>query len=234
MKGFRKSGTVFAVLVSSAVATADDPGIFIPWAPLDASEIAAERDRMKRTPGLNDSYVEQALKDEMRFHKYRDADIIAAFPEVRGHAKVSACTNSMMSGATEFVFVAGKRRNRASIESIRCAAAPKGLKCWPLERETRYFLDGKEQYFTLEGLTFAKAKDLLESYTAGRVSSLPGEMRHQPTNISFIKAMPDGQFMMIFGDYLCAGCVTKMIVKPESVNGITRLQVIGAPETGCI
>lgn len=234
MNGFKRI-IAFAVLAVGPLAMADEPQIFIPWSPLDESEIARERERMKRSPGLNDAFIEQELKKVDRFHAFRDADVLEAYPEVRGHKRLSACTNTMMSGATEFVYLASKGQNEAALDTIRCGGAPNGLMCWPLRREKRYFLDGSDRYFALEGVSLSKAKELLEIYNAGRVTNVPDWMKQMPANISLIKALPeDGQYQMIFGDFLCAGCATKMDVRAESENGENRLVIFGQPDTMCI
>lgn len=234
MNGFSRIAAC-AVLALGTLARADEPHIYIPWSPLDESELAKERDSMKRTPGLSDAFIEKELKNVSRFHAYRDADILRAYPAVSGHQKLSACTNTMMSGATEFVYLASKGQDEVALETIRCKGAENGLMCWPLQREKRYFLDGSDRYFLLEGVTLATAKQLLVTYQAGRISNVPDWMKQMPTKISLIKALPGaGQYQLIFGDFLCAGCVTKMDVKVETVNGEDRLVIQGQADTTCI
>ena len=235
MKGFRRI-IACAALALATLARADEPRIFIPWSPLDESERAKERDHMKRTPGLSDAFIEEELKNVSRFHAYRDADILRAYPAVSGHRRLSACTNTLMSGATEFVYLASKGENEAALETIRCKGAENGLMCWPLQQEKRYFLDGSDRYFLLEGVTLATAKRLLATYQAGRIANVPDWMKQMPTKISLIKALPeDGTYQMIFGDFLCAGCATKMNVKLESDNGEDRLAIQkGDADTMCI
>jgi hypothetical protein len=234
MNGFSRIAAC-AVLALGTVARADEPRIFIPWSPLDESELAKERDRMKRTPGLSDAFIEKELENVSRFHAYRDADILRAYPAVSGHRRLSACKNTMMSNATEFVYLASKGQNEVALETIRCRGAENGLMCWPLQREKRYFLDGSDRYFLLEGVTLATAKQLLATYQAGRISNVPEWMKQMPTKISLIKALPAvGQYQMIFGDFLCSGCVTKMDVKVETVNGEDRLVIQGQADTTCV
>jgi len=234
MNGFTRTLSSVALLAAACAVVADEPRIFIPWSPLDESELAQERAKMKRAPALSDAFIEQELKNVATFHAYRDADIVKAFPQVRGHRKLSACTNSMMSGATEFVYLSNKAHNQVTFETIRCDRATNGLKCWPLQRETRFFLDGSDRYFLLENVTLDEARRLIETYEAGRIANPPDWMHPEGPKISLIKAMPDGQYLMIFGDYLCAGCVSKIMVKPETVNGETRLAIQGQPDMVCI
>jgi hypothetical protein len=222
------------VLAFTAQAMSAERQRFIPWSPLNESELANERANMRRTPGLTEASIEKTLKNQYSYHTYRDADIFKAYPELRGHEKLYVCTNRMMSDATAFVFLASREQNEVALETVQCSRLRKGLSCGVVVRERRYFLDGSDRYFSLEGVELAKAAEILDAYKGGRITGLPDWMSTEQSNISLVKALPDEQYLMIFGDYLCGGCVFKINVKTETADGQTRLIVVGSPEGGCI
>ena len=113
------------------------------------------------------------------------------------------------------------------------------MNCGAVKHETRYFLDGSDRYFSLEGVTFAKAVELLSLFKAGSVTGLPEWETQDPdwktadiAKISLIKQMPDGLYLLIFGDYVCAGCASRITVRLES-EGEKHLVVVGQPDRNC-
>jgi hypothetical protein len=217
----------------AAQAMSAEPQKFIPWSPLNESEAQNLKDKLVRG-GVSGVTVDELLKNVDHHHTYREADIFKAYPELRGHQKLSECSNSMMSGATELVFLSSKRQNEVTLETLRCSRAAKGVNCGEVNKETRYFRDGSDRYFLLDGVTLAKAVELLDMYKAGSITGLPDWMSTQQDNISLVKAMPDDSYLLIFGEYLCAGCVFKVQVKIDESGGEKRLVVVGQPEGGCI
>ena len=201
------------VLAMSAQVLSAERQRFIPWSPLNQSEASIQNAGLNRT--------------------YRDADIFKVYPELSGLERLSACSNRMMQDATEFVFLASKRKNEVTLKTFRCSRASKGLNCGAVKEETRYFRDGSDRYFSLEGVTLAKADELLDIYESGRVTGLPDWMSTEQKNISLIKAMPDDLYLLIFGDYLCAGCVFKINVRIVESDAEKRLVVVGQPEGDC-
>lgn len=223
------------LLVSSMAAQAmsAEPQKFIPWSPLNEGEAQNLKDKLVRG-GVSGVTVDEFLKNVDQYHTYREADIVKAYPELRGHKKLSECSNSMMQGAAELVFLTSKRQNEVTLETLRCSRASEGLNCGEVNQETRYFRDGSDRYFSLDGVTLAKAAELLDMYKAGRITGLPDWMSTQQDNISVVKAIPDDSYLLIFGDYFCAGCVFKVQVKIDESEGQKRLAVVGQPEGGCI
>lgn len=115
-----------------------------------------------------------------------------------------------------------------------CSPVDKGLRCKPIRREKKYFLESPEHSFLLDKLTFETAKTIVEAYKAGRLDAVPewwpGEFRPEP---QLIKALPDGNYRMFFGDYLCAGCGHSFNVSLDTSAGEPRLVYRGAADGGC-
>jgi hypothetical protein len=234
MDGFCRVVASFAVLVVANVALADQAGRFIPQSPLDETEKATERARLKKTPAFSDQFIEQLLADEEHYHSYREADIFAAYPELRGEKKLSLCSNSIIGGATEITFLAGRvKNNEVELDKVGCRRVKAGLSCGEPKRDHFYFLDSAERYFSLDGLSFETARTILETLHARGVSGLPQWLHAQVTSISSIKSQPGDRYEMIFGDTLCAGCIEKFDVRLESTHGDSQLVFAGDPRSVC-
>ena len=213
------------------------PANFVPQSPLNPSEAADLKERLKRSTTMTDAMIEDLLKDETKYHTYRESDIVAAFPELRGDKKLSACSNSMMAGATEIVFISDARENEITVKSVHCTRAEKGLSCGEISREKNYFLDSPEHFFSLENLTLRDARTILEAYKANRIEGLPdwfGGSRPEVRSIRSINALPDGSFRMRFGEYYCGGCISVFNVRLETNESEPRLVYAGDADGGCI
>jgi hypothetical protein len=163
----------------------------------------------------------------------REGDIVAAFPELRGDRKLSACSNSIMSGATRFVFVSDMSENEVTIKSVHCSRVDKGLSCGAVHREKHYFLESPEQFFSLENLTLDQARPILEAYQGDRITGLPDWFGAGRPRVRAIQALPDGRYRMHFGDYYCSGCAFVFNVRLETNGGEARLIYVGDPDGGC-
>jgi hypothetical protein len=199
---------------------------FIPYSPLDDAQAQSLKERLERA-GVKDVKTAELTRNLYDHHTFRDADIFKAFPQLRGNEKLEECSNRMMTNATDLVFLASKGTNEATLERIRCQGTGDGIRCPEPERGQYYFLDGTDQYFTLDGLTFATAKAMMEAFSAGRITGLPEWV--SPT----IKSLFDNRYEMIFGEYYCSGCASRFDVDFETESGEGRLKVVGQPEGGC-
>jgi hypothetical protein len=231
MKGFRRIVVSLAAL--SVVAVADDAGRFIPQSPLDSSERAAHKARLRKIPSISDDVAERMLDDVDTYHAFRDADIYAAYPELRGHERLWLCSNSIMGGATEIAFLADRGENEATLEKVRCNRVKAGINCGEPRRGQYYFRDASQSYFALEGLTFATATQLLETFEAKRVTGLPEWAEPRGLKLTAIRALSADHYRMAFGDGLCSGCFTVFEVRRESKDGHDQLVVQGQPNAGC-
>jgi hypothetical protein len=218
--------------LTGAVA-ADEAGRFIPWSPLNASEKAAAKTRLQRVPSVTDEMAERMLADEDSYHTFRDADIFAAYPELRGHERLWLCSNSILSGATEIAFLAERAKNEATIEKLGCRRAKAGIHCGEPTRGQYFFREGSAGYFTLDGLSFATATTLLDAFEAKRISGLPEWAEPRGLTLTAIKALSPGRYRLVFGDGLCSGCFTVFEVRVESSDADERLVVEGQPNAGC-
>lgn len=213
------------------------PAIYIPQSPLNPTEVAELKERLKRIPSLTDAMIENMVKDESKYHAYRESDIVAAFPELRGDRKLSVCSNSMMSGATEIVFISDVRENEVTVKSVHCSRVDKGLSCGAVRRGKYYFLDSPEHFFSLENLTLDKARTILEAYKANRIDDLPdlfGASRPEVRSIKAITAVPEGRYRLRFGEYYCSGCTSAFNVRLETNAREPRLVYAGDADGGCI
>ena len=207
-----------------------DSGTFIPSSPLTAAEVAQLKEKMKRDAVLSDAAIEEWVS---ALRTYRESDIFAAFPELRGARKLSECSNSIMSGATELVFIADTGKNEVTIKSARCRPVDKGLSCEAVRRRTNYFLESPEQFFSLENLTFAEARPIVEAYNAGPIAGLPEWFATGRPNVTSITELPDGSYRMRFGDVYCTGCSAAYNVRLEASGTEPRLVYVGDPEAVC-
>jgi hypothetical protein len=160
-------------------------------------------------------------------------DIVAAFPELRGATKLSACSNSIMSGATEFVFMSDVGKNEVTIESVRCSRVDKGLSCGAVRRAKHYFLESPERAFSVENLTFETARKIVEAYQAGRISAVPDWFGAARPHVRAIEALPDGRYKLHFGDVYCGGCRAEFNVRLEADGIEPRLLYLGDADGAC-
>jgi hypothetical protein len=210
-----------------------ESGTFIPSSPLTPAEVAKLKEKMKRDAVLSDAAIEESLKDGRGLHTYRERDIFAAFPELRGDRKLSECSNSIISGATELVFISDTRQNEVTVKTVHCRPVDKGLSCEPVRRGQNYFLESPEHFFSLENLTFAQARPIVEAYQAGRIAGLPDWFNTSRPNVASITALPDGSYRMRFGDVYCTGCTAAYNVRVETSGAESRLVYVGDPEAVC-
>lgn len=210
-----------------------ESGTFVPSSPLSAAEVAKLKEKMKRDAVLTGAAIEDWVKDGRGFHTYRESDIFAAFPELRGDKKLSECSNSIMSGATELVFISDTRKNEVTIKTVHCTPVDKGLSCGAVRRARSYFLESPEHFFSLENLTFGQAGPILEAYKAGRTADWPDWFGTSRPNVASITALPDGRYRMRFGDVYCSGCTAAFNVRLETSGTESRLVYVGDPESVC-
>jgi hypothetical protein len=218
--------------ISISAFAQSEPAIFIPQSPLNPIEVAELKERLKRNTGITDAMIENMVKDESKYHTYRERDIVAAFPELGGDKKLSVCSNSIMSGATEIVYISDAKENEVTVKSVHCARVDKGLACGAISREKNYFLDSPEHFFSLENLTLREARMILEAYKANRIDGLPDSFGARP-EVRSIKALPDVRYRLGFGEYYCSGCATVFNVRLETNESEPRLVYAGDPGGGC-
>jgi hypothetical protein len=221
-------------LLSLSVLAQSEPRTFVPRSPLNPAELAQLKERLKRGTPLTDADVESMVKDENHYHAYRESDIVAAFPELRGDKKLSACSNSMMSGATEIVFMADARQNEVTIKTIQCTRVDKGLSCGAVRRDKYYFLESPEHFFSLKNLTLGKARIIVEAYEARRITDLPDWFEAARPKVRSIEALSDGRYRMHFGEYFCSGCRSAFNVRLETSGTEPRLVYVGDADAACI
>ena len=220
-------------LLSLCALAQSEPGTFIQSSPLSAAEVAKLKEKMKRDAVLTDAEIEDWVKDGRGFRTYRESDIFAAFPELRGDKKLSECSNSIMSGATELVFISDTRKNEVTIKTVHCTPVAKGLSCGAVRSERNYFLDSPEHFFSLENLTFGQARPIVETYKAGGIADSPDWFGTARPNVASITALPDGSYRMRFGDVYCSGCSSAFNVRLETSETESRLVYVGDPESVC-
>jgi hypothetical protein len=219
--------------LSLCVFAQGDSGTFIPSSPLTPAEVAKLKEKMKRDGVLSDAAIEDWIKDGRRLFTYRESDIFTAFPELRGDKKLSECSNSIMSGATELVFMSDTGKNEVTIKAVHCRPVDKGLSCEAVRRSTNYFLESPEHFFSLENLTFAQARPIVEAYTVGLITGLPDWFATARQSVTSITALPDGSYRMRFGDVYCSGCASAYNVRLEASGTEARLVYVGDPEAVC-
>jgi hypothetical protein len=161
------------------------------------------------------------------------SDVVAAFPELRGDRKLSACSNSIMSGATQFVFLSDTRQNEVTIKTVQCSRVDKGLSCGAVHRAKHYFLESPERSFAVDNLTFETARKIVEAYQAGRISAVPDWFGAARPHVRAIKALPDGRYKLHFGDVYCSGCRAEFNVRLEADGTEPRLLYLGDADGAC-
>jgi len=218
-------------LLSLCALAQGEPAIFIPQSPLNPAEVAKLKEKLQRNTSIPDVEIDNLLKDETHYHTYRESDIVAALPELRGDKKLSECSNSIMGGATELVFLSDVRKNEVTVKTVQCTRVDNGLSCGAVQRGKRYFLESPERFFSLENLTLREARTILEAYQANRIVGLSDSMPH--LDVKSIKALPDGSYRLNLGDVYCAGCVGWFDVRLETSGSESRLIVVSDPEARC-
>ena len=220
-------------LLSLCALAQSEPAVFIPQSPLNPTEVASRKEGLQRNTALSDVEIDNMLKDEAKYHTYRESDIVAAFPELRGDKKLSECSNSIMGGATELVFLSDAGENEVTIKTVRCTRVDNGLSCGAVRVAKHYFLESPEHFFSLENLTLRKARTILEAWKANRIAGLPDWFGASRLDVKSIVALPDGHYRMDVGDVYCAGCVARFDVRLETSHSESRLIVLGHPDARC-
>ena len=210
------------------------PTTFIPYSPLNAEEAAAYLEKVKKYRIHPDAQLDELKKEASEQHTYRVSDIVKAFPQLAGARKLSECSNRIMSGATALVFYSDVKEHEVTFKTLDCSPVDKGLQCKPIRREKKYFLESPEHAFLLEKLTFETAKAIVEAYKAGGLDAAPDwwPPGFRP-DAQLIEALPDGNYRLFFGDYLCAGCVSSFNVSLDTSAGDPRLVYRGQADGGC-
>lgn len=217
-------------LLSLRALAQSESAIFIPQSPLNPTEVAIRKERLQRNTALSDVEIDNMLKNETT---YRERDIVAAFPELRGDKKLSECSNSIMSGATELVFLSDARENEVTVKTVRCTRVDNGLSCAAVRVAKNYFLESPEHFFSLENLTLGKATTILQAYKANRISGLSDWFGPPRLDVRSIEALSDGRYRIVSGDVYCAGCFARFDVRLETSGSESRLIVVGDPEAMC-
>jgi hypothetical protein len=219
-------------MVCAGVA-AQPPGKFIPQSPLDESERAAEKARIQKFGVTSDDLANRMLDDVDSYHVFRDADIFAAFPQLRGHERLWSCQNRIMGGAAEIAFLVERGKNEATLAKLSCTRAEGGITCGEPDRGRYFFNERRDQYFTLDGLTFATAKSLLAIYRAKGVTGLPDFLKPRGLKLNSIKALSGDRYKIAFGDGLCSGCFSTFNLRRVSKGDDLELVYDGEPNAGC-
>ena len=210
------------------------PTTFIPYSPLNAEEAAAYMEKMKGHGVYSDAQIGELEKDASQQHTYRESDIVKAFPQLAGARNLSKCSNRIMTGATALVFYSDVKEHEVIFKTLNCSPVDKGLRCNPIRREKKYFLESPEHAFSLNKVTFETAKKIVEAYKAGRLDAVPdfwpGEFG---PDVGVIEALPDKNYRMFFGDYFCRGCVFNFNVSLDTSAGEPRLIYRGEAGGGC-
>jgi hypothetical protein len=223
---------LLALLLVSLGAFAQAPtGTFVPQSPLTPKEAADQKAMLKKNTRIPDADIDELLKKD---HSYRESDIVAAFPELRGGKKLTSCSNSMMSGATQIVFMSDVGKNEVTIKTIECTPVKNGLSCGAVRSEKNYFLFSAEHHFALENLTLITARNIIEAYAYSRIEGLPDWLVPMRLGVRVIKAQPHGLYSMYFGDYFCAGCGAHFDVRLDTGGNRARLIFVGNADLDCI
>jgi hypothetical protein len=220
-------------LVSLCAFAQSEPRTFVPSSPLTAAEVSRLKDKLKRDAVLTDDQIEEWAKDRHRLRTYRESDIFAAFPELRGDKKLSECSNSIMSGATELVFASDIGTNEVTIKTAHCTPVDRGLSCEAVRSARNYFIDSPEHFFSLENLTFDQARPIVEAYKAGRITEVSEWFGASRRDVTSITALPDGSYRLRSGDVYCTGCSAAINVRVDTSATEVRLLYVGGFEGVC-
>lgn len=219
------------VLFSASAFAAPTSGKFIPWSPLTEEEIASQKARFPR--GMNSPTMDTVLRNPQMTHRYRERDIVAAYPELRGSKKLSSCSNSIMQGAARMVFVSRIEDHEVTLKTLSCSGADRGVRCGSVETTKAYFLKSPREPIELDGVSQESAQLIAETYEAKRVDQLPDWFEgHFPT-LTAIKSLTDNRFTLFFGDFYCAGCSFKYDARLDTAGDQSRLVVIGNADGSC-
>lgn len=233
MKGFIRTAATLLSLSVCAALSAQSPGRFIPQSPLNDAERAAEKARIQKFGNTSDDLANRMLDDVDNYHVFRDADIFAAFPELRGHERLWSCQNRIMGGAAEIAFLASRGKNEATLEKLSCRRVEGGINCGEPERGQYFFTRRRNEYYKVDGLTFATASSLLETYRVKGVEGLPDWLKPHGLKLNLIKALPNDRYQIAFGDGLCSGCFSVFNVRRVSKGDEFDLVYDGEPNAGC-
>jgi hypothetical protein len=166
-------------------------------------------------------------------HRYHEKDIVAVYPELRGSKKLSSCANSIMTGAARMVFVSHIGDHEVTLKTLSCSGTQGGVLCQDVKTTKSFFLKSPREPIELEGVSLETAQVIAETYEAKRVDQLPDWFEgHFPT-LTYIKALTDNRFTLIFGDFYCAGCSFKYDARLDTGGEQPRLIVLGNAAGGC-
>ena len=217
----------------SVCAVADDtPLKFVPWSPLTEEEIARAKARLP--PALKEALGDKYFRDQIKNHRFREREIVKVYPELKGSKKLSSCSNSIMSGATWIAFVSHVEDHEVTLKTLSCSGARGGVLCGDVTTKKSYFLKSFREPIDLLNVPLDKAQVIAETYLARRVDNLPDwfEPGFFP-QLSYIGALAEDRYRLIFGDYFCQGCSFRYDARLDTTGEQPRLVVVGNADGGC-
>jgi hypothetical protein len=216
----------------SACAVADDtPRRFVPWSPLTEEEIA--REKASRPPALNEALGDKYFRDPTQNHRFRERDIVKVYPELQGSRKLSSCSNNIMSGATWIAFVSHIEDHEVTLKTLNCSRARGGVLCGDVTTKKSYFLKSFREPIDLLNVPLDTAQVIAETYQARRVDDLPDWFEGGFPQLSFIGAIAEDRYRLIFSDYFCQGCTYRYDARLDTTGEEPRLVVVGNADGGC-
>jgi hypothetical protein len=220
-----------ACLLSVSSLAAEAPSRFVPWSPLTEEEIARAKARIPSAQ--NDEIYDKVLRDPKMSYRYRESDILAAYPELRGSKKLSSCSNRIMTGATSIIFVSHIGDHEVTLKSLSCSGARGGVLCGKVTTKRHYFLNSFREPIELLNVSPDSARLIAETYQARRVDNLPDWFQGGFPELHYIAALGEDRYRLIFGDYFCAGCSFRYDARLDTAAETPRLVVIGNADGGC-
>jgi len=219
------------VLLSVCAVADDTPRKFVPWSPLTEEEIAREQARLPST--LNEVLGDKYFRDPTKNHRLRELDIVKVYPELQGSRKLYSCSNSIMGGATSIAFVSHIEDHEVTLKTLNCSRARGGVLCGDVTTKKSYFLKSFREPIDLLNVPLDTAQVIAETYQARRVDNLPDWFEGGFPQLSFIGALAEERYRLIFGDYFCQGCSFRYDARLDTTGERPRLVVVGNADGGC-
>ena len=236
MRAIKSTLAELALAIAATFTAGGQPAspIFIPLSAATKQEVAEFRERMKAEQ-FTEEEVDEALRLGFGSFLHREADVRAAFANVRPtDRQTSVCTNSMMGGATRIVFISEASYPQVTVKTASCSAHAGGLWCGPMSEGRAYFLQSPEEFFSVNGVTFEEARAVLLAYEREvRPELTDWFARYSFREVTNVAATAHG-YRLTFGEFYCAGCESEITVRFEKRGRDEHLTLVGDPKGMCI
>lgn len=164
-----------------------------------------------------------------------ETEIRTAFPVLAPtDERYSMCSNSIMSGKTQIVYLSDADKQEVTVKSTNCEVTEEGLLCTEMSvRRLPYYQEPEKFYEIGNGLSTQEVAQLLRNLDDKGLSDFNSE-KEWLSNIHVRSAvLSDSGVILKFGEFYCAGCEYEFTVERQQEGVTKELKVNGQVRGVC-